>query len=141
MALGICHNPNEWCLFVESSFRSPKYVLQHNRNQYPSIPIGHFVYLKEDYENVKFLLETMDYNRYKWQVWGDFKYLASQRTPRRLYKTFLLCFHVGQGGYTKLSCFVFMWDSRVTSQHYHKRHWPQRKHFIPGTQNVKYHPW
>jgi len=40
-----------------------------------------------------------------------------------LYKTFLV---------------FCLWDSHATSQHYCNRHWPQREHFIPGTQNVKY---
>jgi hypothetical protein len=124
--LGIVHEPNDWRLFIDSSSRSLKCVLLHNGNQYPSIPIGHSVHMKETYENVKFLLETIDYNRYKWQVCGDFKMISFLKGL--------------QGGYTKHSCFLCLWDSRATSEHYHNRHWPQREHFIPGTQNVKYQP-
>ena len=44
--MGICHKPNEWRLFIDSSSHSNKCVLLHNGTQYPSIP-------SSDYENVK----------------------------------------------------------------------------------------
>ena len=37
-------------------------MLLHNRNKYASIPVGHFETLKESYENVKDVLETLKYN-------------------------------------------------------------------------------
>jgi len=51
-------------------------VLLHNGNQHPSIPVGHSVHLKEDYENVKTLLQKIKYDDYKWDVCGDFKMLG-----------------------------------------------------------------
>ena len=52
--------PVEWILFIDSSKRSLKCVLLHNRNIYIyiytnicSIPIAHSVKAKETYESVK----------------------------------------------------------------------------------------
>lgn len=120
--IGIAHIPNEWRLFIDSSIRSLKAVLLHNGNQYPSIPVGHSTHLKENYENVKFLLTSIDYSRYKWEACGDFK---------------MICFLLGmQGGYTKYSCFLCLWDSRASGQHYVRREWPVREQLTAGAHNV-----
>ena len=83
---GIAHDPREWHLFIDSSSQSLKCVLLHNENQYPSIPIGYSVQMK-DYKNVKFLLESISYARYNWQLCGDFKMIGFLKGL--------------QGGYTK----------------------------------------
>ena len=44
------YNPEDWRLFIDSSKRSLKCVLLHNGNKYGSIPIGHSVKMKEEYE-------------------------------------------------------------------------------------------
>lgn len=41
-----------------------------------------------------------------------------------------------QGSYTKYSCFLFLWDSRVTDQHHMQKVWPERGHLIPGLHNI-----
>ena len=46
-------------LFIDSSKRSLKCVLLHNGNMYGSIPIGHSVKLKEEYNNIKLVLERL----------------------------------------------------------------------------------
>jgi len=38
--------------------------------------------------------------------------------------------------YTKYSCFRFLWDSRVTDQHYMQKVWPEMGQLIPGMHNV-----
>ena len=124
--IGILHDPNKWRLFIDSSSRSLKCVLLYNGNQHPSIPIGHSVQMKEDYENVKFLLETINYSKYKWQLCGDFKMIGFLKGM--------------QGGYTKHSCFLCLWDTRAASEHYIRKEWPKRNQFVPGCQNVKYTP-
>ena len=120
--IGIVHNPEEWRLFIDSSTRSLKAVLLYNGNRFPSIPVAHSVHLKEDYKNVKLLLEKINYDSYKWDVCGDFKMLA-----------FILGL---QGGYTKYSCFLCLWDSRAANQHFTRREWPVREHLQPGSHNV-----
>ena len=90
------------------------------------IPIGHSVQMKEDYKNVKFLLESISYARYNWQLCGDFKMIGFLKGL--------------QGGYTKHSCFLCLWDSRAVTEHYSRKDWPEGRFFIPGTQNVKHDP-
>lgn len=120
--IGVHHKPEEWRLFIDSSVKSLKAVLLHNGNDLPSIPVGHSVQLKEDYKNVKLLLDKIKYSNYKWDVCGDFKMLA---------------FFLGlQGGYTKYSCFLCLWDSRADSEHYIRRQWPIRNELLPGKHNV-----
>jgi hypothetical protein len=41
-----------------------------------------------------------------------------------------------QGGYTKYSCFLCLWDSRAVDQHFVTREWPVRQDLNPGTHNV-----
>ncbi|GBO34590.1 hypothetical protein AVEN_50030-1 [Araneus ventricosus] len=45
----IVHKPNEWRLFIDASKLSLKAVLLNNRNELPSIPVAHAVYMKETY--------------------------------------------------------------------------------------------
>lgn len=123
--IDIEYHPQDWRLFIDSSSRSLKSVLLHNGNMYPSIPVGHSVHLKEDYENVKFLLEKLQYKKHEWQVCGDFKMIAFLKGL--------------QGGYTKNSCFLCLWDSRATAEHYTRKDWPIRTQFTPGVENIK-HP-
>ena len=56
---GMPHNSSEWRLFIDSNKRSFKAVLLHNGNVYPSVPIGHFVHLKESYEYMETLLNAI----------------------------------------------------------------------------------
>ena len=60
--IGIGYNPQDWRLFIDSSVKSLKAVLLHNGNKFPSIPVGHSVRMKEEYENVKALLDTINYS-------------------------------------------------------------------------------
>ena len=124
--IGYEHHPSHWRLFIDSSSRSLKAVLLHNGNIFPSIPIAHSVHLKEEYGNVKILLQMIDYDKYKWEVCGDFKMIG-----------FLLGL---QGGYTKYSCFLCLWDSRATDQHYATKDWPLRDALLPGKYNVIHPP-
>ena len=41
-----------------------------------------------------------------------------------------------QGGYTKHSCFLCLWDSRADEQHYVVKNWPPREDLTPGFYNV-----
>ncbi|XP_045137465.1 uncharacterized protein LOC123519893 [Portunus trituberculatus] len=63
-AIGITLNPKEWRLFIDSSCKSLKAVLLHNGNMYPSLPVAHSVQLKEEYKNVKMLLDALKYEEY-----------------------------------------------------------------------------
>ena len=120
--IGIVYSPSIWRLFIDSSKQSLKAGLLHNGKVYPSIPIAHSVRMKEDRESVEILLELIRYNNSNWDVYGDFKMIA-----------FLLGL---QEGYTKLSCFLCLWDSRADEPHYVVKNWPPREDRTPGFHNV-----
>ena len=42
-----------------------------------------------------------------------------------------------QGGLTKYSCFLCLWDSRADDRHYLQKKWPARATLTPGRCNVK----
>ena len=61
--LNINHNPLDWRLFIALSKLSLKAVLLHNGNTLPSIPVGHSVHNKESYENMKILMDAINYDK------------------------------------------------------------------------------
>ena len=82
--------------------------------------------MKETYDNVKKLLDAIDYKTYNWDVCGDFKMIG-----------FLLGL---QEGFTKYSCFLCLWDCRASNDHYKRAEWPKRIEFLPGQPNVLRQP-
>lgn len=121
-AMGLEHNPQDWRLFLDSSKRSLKVVLLHNQNTYPSIPIAYSTTMKENYENVKMVLEHIDYYHHQWHICADLKMVA-----------IILGLQLG---FTKFTCFLCLWNSRDRRHHYVLKNWPERKHFRPGKNNV-----
>ena len=105
-AIGIVHDPSERQLFIDSSSCSLKAVLLHNGNKHPSIPVGYSIEMSESYENVQQPLNRILHDHFNWYVCGNFKMLG-----------FLLGL---QGGYTKFSCFLCLWDNRADSDLYGK---------------------
>ncbi|KAI6648298.1 hypothetical protein LOD99_12107 [Oopsacas minuta] len=93
LAMGVPnYNPSDWRLFIESSKRSLKCVLLHNGNIFGSIPIGYSVKLKEEYNNVKEILEIIKYSAHDWVICVDLK---------------MVNFLLGQqSGFTKYLCFL-----------------------------------
>jgi hypothetical protein len=75
---------------------------------------------------MKIFLEAINYNKYKWNISGDFKVIALLTGL--------------QGGFTKHCCFLCLWDSRATKEHYVKKDWTPRSMFLPGTSNVQHEP-
>ena len=121
-SLGLPHNPSDWRLFIDSSKRSLKGVLQHNGNKCPSIPIVHSVHLKESYDNMELLLEAIKSSEYQWSLCGDLKVIGLMGM---------------QAGFTKYCCFLCLWDSRAVSQHYKQKDWGPRSTFVPGEHSLK----
>ncbi|XP_076804583.1 uncharacterized protein LOC143448650 [Clavelina lepadiformis] len=124
LALGIVYSSAEWRLFLDSSVKSLKVVLLHNGNKIGSVPVGHSVKLTECYEDMKFLLKSLQYSQHKWKICGDLKMIS-----------ILLGL---QAGYTKHPCFLCLWDSRADDRHYTQISWPPRTSFTPGFKNVKF---
>jgi len=125
--LSINHIPLDWRLFIVSSKLSLKTVLLHDGNTLPSVSVGyHSVHNKKSYENVKILMEAINYYKFKWQICGDLKVVA-------------LLLGLKQG-FTKYCCFICEWDSRARSLHYSRKDWHARKSFEPGIMNVENQP-
>lgn len=123
-ALGIVYISTEWRLFLDSSVKSLKTVLLHNGNKSGSVPVGQSVKLTECYEDMKFLLESLQYSQHNWKICGDLK---------------MISIVLGlQAGYTKHPCFLCLWDSRADDRHYTQINWSTRTSFTPGFQNVKF---
>ena len=109
-------------LFIDSSKRSLKYVLLHNRNIYGCIPIGQSVIMKEDYGNIKLILGRLKYGDHQWLICVDL---------------IMVNFLLGQqGGYTKYPCFFCYGDSRADKDHWVRMEWLSRHRLIPGEKNV-----
>ena len=105
------YNPDQWCLFIDSSNMSLKLVLLHNGNRFPSIPLFHAANMKESYESMKLMLGKITYDEFKWKLYDDLKVVA-----------LLLGMQLG---YTKYCCFLCEWDSRDKKNHYINKLWPK----------------
>ncbi|GBN75385.1 hypothetical protein AVEN_74442-1 [Araneus ventricosus] len=99
-----------------------KAVLLHSGNSIASLPLGHSLQLEENYNDLPLLLEKINYQEYRWMVYGDFKML-----------TMLLG---QQAGYTKYPCLLGLWHSRARHLHWTKTDWSLRGALIPGEINV-----
>lgn len=106
-AFEVEHKTEDWRLFIDSSKTSLKAVLLHNGNKWPSLPVAYATNMKETYEDLKFILEKIDYSKYNWKICCDLKVIAIL-TGLQL-------------GYTKFCCFLCEWDSRDKTSHYIKK--------------------
>jgi len=114
------HKTTEWRLFIDSSKSSLKAVLLHNGNKFPSVPLAYATNMKETYENLKILLEKIQYDKYCWTICCDLKVIALLMGL--------------QLGYTKFCCgFLCEWDSRDKKNHYIKKEWPKRESLLQST--------
>ena len=69
--LDVEYEASQWRLFIDSSKRSLKGVLLHNGNECSSVPVAHSVVMKEEYTNMKILLDKLNYNEHRWLICGD----------------------------------------------------------------------
>ena len=127
LAMGLsAYRSNDWRIFIDSSKRNLKCILLHNGNQYGSIPIGHSVTLKENYENIKVVLERLKYWVHQWLICVDLK---------------IVNFLLGQqGGHTKYPCFLCYWDSTANEEHGVRKERPTRNTIKPGEKNIVNNP-
>ena len=122
-AFNIDYDVSERRLFIDASKYSIKAVLLHNGNRYPSIPIVHSMTLKKTYENLRFILDSIQYDYHKWSISADLK--------------FVVILTGLQSGCTKYCCFLCLWDSHDRKEHYCRKEWPVRNTHIPDTNNIK----
>lgn len=122
----VSYNPADWRLFLDSSKQSLKCVLLHNGNRYGAVPIGHSVYLKETYDDIKEVINLISYHEHNWIICVDLKVVS-----------FLLG---QQRGYTKYPCHICMWDSRDREKHWIQKDWPIREVLTAGMPNIVHDP-
>ena len=67
------YKPEDWRLFIDSSKRSLKCVLLHYGNGFASTPIAHSTKLKEEYDNIKTVLQRICYEEHQWSICVDLK--------------------------------------------------------------------
>ena len=127
LAMGLsAYRSNDWRIFIDSSKRSFKCVLLHKGNQYGFIPIGHSVTLKENYENIKVVLERVKYCVQQWLICVELK---------------MVNFLLGQqGGHTNYPCFLCYWENRANEEHWVRKEWPPRNTIKPGNMNIVNNP-
>ncbi|XP_066198436.1 uncharacterized protein [Saccopteryx leptura] len=125
--LGITtYSPTEWRLFLDSSKRSLKCVLLHNSNVYAAVPIGYSTHLREDYNDIKIVLNLLKYEEHNWIICVDLK---------------MVNFLLGQQrGFTKYPCFLCLWDSQAGEKHWTQKEWPKREALEVGMQNIVNEP-
>lgn len=116
------YDPAEWRLFIDGSKESIKAVLLNKGNKEPSIPIGYVKNMNENYDSIKQLLAFIRYDSHKWKIVADLKIVGILTGM--------------QGGNTKYSCFLCLWDSRDHENHFTQRVWPARGMHTPGEYNV-----
>ena len=101
--LSINRNSLDWSLFIDSPNLSLKADFLYNGNTLPSIPVGHSVHNMESYENMKILMEAIDYDRIKWQIWSDLKVIALLLGIQQVF--------------TKYCYFICEWERTTRSLH------------------------
>ena len=66
--LATTYNSCKWRLFINSSKRSLKAVLLHNKNLFASIHLAHSTQLKQSYKTIKISLTKLKYNDHAWKI-------------------------------------------------------------------------
>lgn len=107
---------------MDSSKRSLKAVLLHNRNILASIPVAHSISLKENYITTLTVLNKIKYHEHRWDVCSDLKVCGILLGQ--------------QAGYPKFPCHLCKWDSRARDKHWSTPTWPKRQVLTPGVKNV-----
>lgn len=120
------YSSTESRLFLDSSKRSLKYVLLHNGNIYGAVTIGHSVHLREEYNDIKSMINLLKYSDHNWIICVDLK---------------MVNFLLGQQkGFTKYPCYLCMWDSRAREKHWTQKEWPERETLEVGMPNIVNEP-
>lgn len=82
--------------------------------------------MKETRENMRILLEKVNYNQFKWKICSDLKIVG------------LLCGL--KEGHSKYPCHMCLFDSRAVALHFNKKDWQERKRNAVGKFSVEAMP-
>ena len=108
-SIGINYDPDDRKLFVDGFKESIMDSSVHNGNILLSISVAYSTILKKTYNTLQFILNRICYKKSRWFVFSDLKIILLLRDL--------------QLGYSKYSCFLYLWESRARSKHYEKEHW------------------
>lgn len=89
-----------------------KIVLIHKQKLYPAVPVAYSQEMNESYENMKIILEKINYEEFQWDLCSDLKMVGIVSGLSR--------------GYPKFPCVLCEWDSK-SNEHFKKKVWPPRK--------------
>lgn len=89
-----------------------KIVLLHKQKLYPAVPVAYSKDMKETYENMKIILDKINYNEFKWDLCSDLKMVGIVSGLDR--------------GYPKFPCVLCEWDSK-SKEHFRRIIWPLRQ--------------
>ena len=86
-------------LFLDNSKCSLKCVLLHIGNVYGAVPVGQSAYLREDYDDMRMVMDLLKYHEHNWVMCVDLKMVDFLLGQQRVF--------------TKCPCFLCMLDSRA----------------------------
>lgn len=121
--MGMEHNAADWRIFIDSSKSSLKAVLLHVENSLPSVPIAYGIKMKETYETMKLILDSVLYGQHQWRLCADLKVVALVSGL--------------QLGWTNHACFLCDWHTRYAGNQYEKNDWPARGEQQIGEMNIQ----
>jgi hypothetical protein len=90
------------------------------------VPLDHATNMNESYENMKMLLEKIQYEKYNWNICRELKAIV-----------LLLGLQLG---HTEFCCFFCESDIKDRKHHYVQKQWPKRESLILGPKNLVSNP-
>lgn len=121
-AMNFEYNHEDWRIFIDSSKKSLKAALLYYDNTKNPIPIAYGMNIKESYDSIKLILDSVKYEDHKWRICCDLKVVSLLSGM--------------QTGYVKYGCFLCTWDSRWKGDQYSKKQWKLRAEGTLGEHNI-----
>lgn len=120
------YEPHKWRIFIDSNKTSLKAVLLYEDSTKKPVPIFYATDKEETYKTMKWVLNTVEYNRHLWRASCDLKVVTLLSGI--------------QSGYTKNCCAYCRFDSRFGGNQYRQSNWESRTSYIPEQYNVVHPP-
>ena len=72
----LVYHPNDWRLFLDTSKHRLKCTLFHNGKVYSAVPVGHFVYLRKEHNDIKTMIDLLKYHEHNWTTGMPYAYIV-----------------------------------------------------------------
>lgn len=122
--MAIAYKPEEWRLFIDSSKSSLKAVLLFTDNTKPPVPVAYGIEMKETYETMQLIINSVQYNNHNWRLCCDLKVVALVTGMQR--------------GWTKHACFLCNWNTHNEGNQYEEHDWELREQRNIGGMNIQH---